>query len=545
MRRWSRERWMCHLTGLLSRPLPIVDISKTPLSSILSPSTYQKVVRGMHQVVPVLVRLNRINILVFGSILFLPVALTRPWIPLLGVISLLPPLCFTLFLSVDVLALLRRNYEFWFVSVLNMINWIGIGHIFGDFRAVVCVSFWLNSQNVISIDANYRTYQTTAKSIVMAGPSMLGLVFCCSYRLIVDSTYPSFAVGGLVLHWRQIVIFTASTLIIFMFKKMYAQVRRRRRRVRSRLRSNLGGDRHVISCVVLRARMRLAPAQHKQKLRLKNIVRHEPATALSTQQLRLGYYRSFLVDGRRVLLPQHYLERCLQPHIRVVLTQRNSNDMDIAATSFNTHHNTCSFRVYLFPVILLTQKDLLRLLTWKFDVVFSTAQATALALCLLDLLQWQVASSLAVFTWWLWFIWVIMLDALTPSVTQHLCLRKLALPVITMVLLIAASCAVVIVIDGEKLFKSRLLFTLSLPELGSYHEHTDALAVQRVVTIIGWNARIVLELALCDTNELMFICRRVEYTSSFLTTAGWGSTDKNNTLKAMVVEATSTRCYNP
>ncbi|POM72657.1 hypothetical protein PHPALM_10593 [Phytophthora palmivora] len=496
---------------------------------MLTPSKYQKVVRAMHQVVPVLVRLNRINILVFGSILFLPVAVTRPWIPLLGIISLSPPLCFTLFFSTDVLVLLRRNYEYWFVSVLNVLNWIGIGHIFGDFRAVVCVSFWLNSQNIISIDANYRTYQTTAKSIVMAGPSMLGLVFCCSYRLIVGSAYPSFVVAGVTLQWRQIVIFTASTLIIFMFKKAYAKVRRRRRRIRSQFGSNLAGDRHVISCVVLRARMRLAPAKHKQKLRLINFVRHEPAMASPTQQLRLAYHRSFTVDARQVLLPQRFLERCREPQIQVamhVIAITGLTSTTIAWTLIlrNSDHAIVPAVVaFVFSLLFvlttaaLAQKDLLRLLTWKFDVVFSTAQATALALCLLDLLQWRIASSLAVVTWWLWFVWVIMLDALTPSCTHQLRLRKLALPVIILVLLIAVCCAVSIVVDDEKLFKSRLLFTLTMPGLGTYHEYTDALAVQRVVTIVGWNARIVLELALNDPNELIFICRRVEYTSSFLT----------------------------
>ncbi|KAG6612430.1 uncharacterized protein IUM83_10761 [Phytophthora cinnamomi] len=224
--------WLYELQ--LSRPLPVVDISRTPLSQMLPESRHAQVVRAMHKVIPVLVRLNRASILVFGSILFLPARVTRPWIPLLAVISLAPPLSVMLSLSLEILELLlRRSYEFWFVSVLNVVNWVGIAQVFGDFRALVCVSFWLNSQNVISIDANYRTYQTTVKSIVMAGPSMLALVFCCSYRIIVDAApSPSFWIGSVELQWRQVVIFTASTLIVFMFKKAYAKVHRRRHRER-------------------------------------------------------------------------------------------------------------------------------------------------------------------------------------------------------------------------------------------------------------------------------------------------------------------------
>ncbi|KAG7392560.1 hypothetical protein PHYPSEUDO_000248 [Phytophthora pseudosyringae] len=517
-------KWVYELQ--LARPLPAVDISRTPLSKILSKTKYQTVVRAMHKVMPALVRLNRVNILVFGSMLFLPTDVTRPWIPLLGAISLLPPLSFSLFFSLEILALLGRSYEFWFVSVLSIVNWVGIAQLLGDARALVCVSFWWNSQSVISIDANYRTYQTTAKSIVLAGPSMLALVVCCSYRLVVDSEYPSVAVGSVTVQWRQIVIFSASTLILFMFKKAFAKLRRRRRRVLS---SNVGGDRHTIHCVVLRARMCLAPAKHKQRLRLTHFVRKEEATASSTQQLRLASHGSFIVDARNVLLPQRYLERVLEPPMRVMvygiaLTGLASTAIAWAMLLSHSEHVAApalvafvSSLVFVLITAALVQKDLLRLLVRKFDVLFSTCQATALALCLLDLLQWQVSSSLAVVTWWLWFVWVVLLDALTPSVTLQLRLRKLALSVIVVVLLIAGGCAVDIVIGGGSLFKSRLLFTLSLPKLGAYHEYTGALAVQRVVTVVGWNARLVFELALGDPNRLLFICRGAEYTSPFLT----------------------------
>ncbi|KAK1931452.1 hypothetical protein P3T76_013208 [Phytophthora citrophthora] len=483
----------------------------------------------MHKLVPVLVRINRANILVFGSILFLPANMTRPWIPLLGAISLIPPLTFSLFFSIEILVLLRRNYEFWFVSVLNVVNWVGIAIMFGDFRAVVCISFWLNSQNIISIDANYRTYQTTVKSIIMAGPSMLAMVFCCSYRLIVDSMYPSFTIGTVTLHWRQIVIFSASTLIIFMFKKAYAKVRRRRRRVQTRVASNVGGDRHTISCVVIRARTRLAPLGNKSRLRLTNFIRKKAATASSKQQLRLGCHGSFIVDSRNILLSQYLLERLINSRMQRLLYVFALLGLVMTATTWSLLLNSSEYfqapAIAAFILVFvststslaLSQKDLLRLLLRNFDVLFSTFQATVLALCLMDLLQWEVSSILAVLAWWLWFLWIIMLDALTPSITHQLRLREFALLVVFVVLLVAGSSAACIAFDDRKIFKPRVLFTLTLPELGTYHESTEAFAVQRVVTLIGWNARLLLELAFSDPNQLIFICRRVEYSSPFLT----------------------------
>jgi hypothetical protein len=512
--------WLYELQ--LAKPLLAVDLSRTPLSTVLSPARNAAVERVMHRVIPVLVRLNRLSLLGFGSILFLPAHWTRSWVPFVGAASVLPPICFSLFMSLEVLALLRRSYEFWFVSLLSVVNWLALGFVFGDARAVVCATYWLNSQIVVSIDACYRTYKSTVRSILMAGPSMVALVVCCSFGLIADASFPRPAVAGLTLRWRQVVVFTASNLVIFMFKKAFAKFHRRRARVHNTAPIPEESGQHVISCVVLRARMRLVPTASTKQ---------QTTTPSPKQQLRLVSQDSIVVDARRTLLSVPQLKRCCNPLVQVTLYGVAAMGLASTATAWILvlcHANRFVLAASVVAVVFtlafvmataaLAQRDLLRLLLWNFDVWFSAFQATALAFCLLDLLRWQGAAILAVLSWWLWFLWILILDAITPCVIDPLRLHKLGLPAILLVLSVASASAVAILTDDGTMYTPRKIFSMHLPKLGAYEEHTDAFAVQRSITIVAWNVRLAFELASCGSmHQLLFIRRKIEYPSPFPT----------------------------
>ncbi|EGZ12697.1 hypothetical protein PHYSODRAFT_304247 [Phytophthora sojae] len=199
-------------------------------------------------------------------------------------------------LSLEVFALLQRNYECWLISILSAINWIGLGRIFEDSRAAVCVVLWLSSQIVVSVDANYRTDPSTVRSTILLGPLLIMVVACCAYRLIPDSSSPKLPIGILTMESRQTVIFTSSTLVIFLVKKAYLRVYRQRVQARNQVDLESSGDRHVISCVVLHARMHLVPVISKQRLRLGTVVRNQAATASCAQQLRLAHHGSIILD---------------------------------------------------------------------------------------------------------------------------------------------------------------------------------------------------------------------------------------------------------
>ncbi|RLN92459.1 hypothetical protein BBJ28_00002892 [Nothophytophthora sp. Chile5] len=477
----------------------------------------------------------------------------RPWVPLIFIITLPKVAAVTAFLSLDVLALLFHSYEFWFISALNTLNWVGLALIFGDVRAIVCVGVCFNAQSVVAIDANYRMYPIMAKGVVMAGPAMLILTVCCAYRLVADSSYPTLELGGLVFHSRQIVIFTSSTLALFIVKKAYFKYRRMGVRPDT---GESGVDtphrRHIIPCVVLQARLRLDPVAIQPRLtanqdsaspRVANILEATGATpppgvtsAPQIQQLRLSNDKAFVVDARRTvvrrlleLVNSYYqmitalcsfgaLGLGATAGLWILLLQRDPQEANEQLTlGIAVIAVSCSL-LFTSATVALAQRDLLRLLAWNFDVVFSTLQATALAMCLLDLLRWRAASSLAVVSWWLWFHWLLVLDALTPSVTHQLIIRKcFALPATLLVLLVASACAMELLVGSSTIFSPRLLWSLRITSFGDFDLHTDTLAVQRVVTIVGWSSRLVLDFAMGDQNQLVYIRRHINYVSPYAT----------------------------
>ncbi|RLN90730.1 hypothetical protein BBJ28_00017812 [Nothophytophthora sp. Chile5] len=477
----------------------------------------------------------------------------RPWVPLIFIITLPMMAANAAFLSLDMLDLLFHNYEFWFITVLSIFNWVGLALIFDDVRAIVCVGTFSNAPSIIAIDANYRMYPTMAKTIVVAGPAMLILTVCCAYRLVVDSSYPTLELGGLVFHSRQIVIFTSSTLALFIVKKAYFKYRRMGVRPDT---GESGVDtphrRHIIPCVVLQARLRLDPVAIQPRLtanqdsaspRVANILEATGATpppgvtsAPQIQQLRLSNDKAFVVDARRTVV-RRLLELVNSYHqmtttisffgvlgllattaVWVLLLQHDQTKAnERLALAVAVIAAACTL-LFTSATVALSQRDLLRLLVWNFDVVFSTLQGTALAVCLLDLLRWRAAPSLAVVSWWLWFHWLLVLDALTPIVAHQLRLRKFfALPAILLVLAVAFVSVLELLVGSSTVFSPRLLWSLRVTSFGDFDLHTDTLAVQRVVTIVGWSSRLVIELAVSDQNQLVYIRRHINYVSPYAT----------------------------
>ncbi|RLN97787.1 hypothetical protein BBJ28_00020204 [Nothophytophthora sp. Chile5] len=547
----GEEQWLYELQ--LGEPLPAVDLSRTTASTFLSSTAHTRLEAIMPAMTPGLVFSFRVSMLCFVGLLSVSAVTMRPWVPLTLVTSLVPLLFAVVFMSLDVLALLLRNYEFWFISILNTLNWLGVGLIFGDVRAVVCMSVGFTAQTTVAIDANYRTYPTAIKAIVLGGPVMLAMTVCCAYQLVTDASYPTLGLGRLHFHSRQVVIFTASTLSVFMIKKAYFRHRRMSihpSRQESRVAPNIH---HTIPCVVLQARLRLDPVGTQTRLSIhqenasplvanipEEIGAATPPNVTSSpqiQQLRLSNDEVVVVDARRTVVPSRLLE-WLQTSCRWIAALYWTGAVGLATTVatwvllLQSHQQEANellsmivgvvaavfSLLFVSTTVALSQRDLLRLLAWNFDVVFSTVQGTTLAMCLLDLLRWSAASNLAVISWWLWFHWLLVLDALTPSVTHRLRLRKyFALPAILLVLVIASVCAVALVLDGDEVFSSRLLWSVRVTRIGDFDLHTNTLAVQRIVTIVGWSARLVIELTMGNPDYLLYIRRHVEYVSPYAT----------------------------
>jgi hypothetical protein len=551
----SRDIVSDHLYELeLAQQLPTFDLSKTLESKLLPSKAHTRLTLVMHRFLnSLLVRLFRVSLLCFGCLLFVPVEMIKPGIPVMVAAIVLPPVVFVTFFSLDVLVLLAQQYEFWFITALNTLNWVALGVIFSDLRAVSCIGLWLSSQSVVLIDSNYRTFPTAVKSIIISGPFLLLLVVCCSYSLVADASYPALSIGKLTLQSRQVVVFTASTLSVFVVKKAYTKSRRLRTRLRDRESDpDAAQGLHTIPCVGLQARLKLSHRGAKKSIGTfqfgPSTTRHrafetrpteDPVDMLGVQKLKLAPYDPLTVDARNVVLPGKLVLWMDAPYAQsavyftgvmglsataiawlMILYRHEQNSTDRLKLGVAVTAAACSL-VFMFVSVALAQRDLLRLVAWNFDVLFSTVQGTALALCLLDLLGWRLSPCLAVIAWWLWFHCLLVLDALTPSLTRQLPFRKhFGLPAVLVMLVVAVGCVLELIIgDDGRVFSSRLLWSVRVGGNAGFDLHTSTLAIQRTITIVGWFPRLLVELATGSPDQLLFIHRQVEYFSPFVTFA--------------------------
>ncbi|KAE9033836.1 hypothetical protein PR003_g10461 [Phytophthora rubi] len=164
-----------HLYELqLAQPLPSFDLTKTLISKMLPTNAHNRLNLVMHRFLnSFLVSLFRFSLLCFGCLLFVPTKIIMPVVPLMVATIVLPPVIFVTLFSLDVLVLLAYHYEFWFITALNTLNWVALGVIFGDIRAISCIGLWLSSQSVVFIDSNFRTFPTAVKSIMISGPFLI------------------------------------------------------------------------------------------------------------------------------------------------------------------------------------------------------------------------------------------------------------------------------------------------------------------------------------------------------------------------------------
>lgn len=452
---------------------------------------------------------------------------------------------FVTFFSLDVLVLLAYHYEFWFVSTLNTLNWVALGVIFGDIRAISCVGLWLSSQSVVLIDSNFRTFPTAVKSIMISGPFLIVLVVCCSYNLVVDASFPSIRIGTLVLQSRQVIVFTASTLSVFVVKKAFAKKNRLKKRLQDREADpEAAQGRHTIPCVGLHARLKLKHLKAKPRVgsasfsvsAVRLTDQQTTSDTSNTQNLKLAPHDPFIVDSRNVVLPGRLLWWMKAPFTLIAVYIAGVIGLSATAIAWvvilyhQEHRPTDQLKLivssiaavfslaFTFVFVSLAQRNLVRLVLWNFDVLFSTFQGTALAVCLLDLLRWQTSSCLAVVAWWLWFHCLLVLDALTPSLTRKLHIRKhFGLPAVIVVLAVAAGCALELILGDESVFSSRLLWSVHVVGGTGFDLHTSTLAVQRTITIVGWFPRLLVELATGSPEQLLFLHRHVEYFSPYAT----------------------------
>lgn len=311
----------------------------------------------------------------------------------------------------------------------------------------------------------------------------------------------------------------------------------------------------VVPCIVLKARLALRPWRSGRRAamvggaHLRNHANMRQLLSATRQPLRGSHHWSttFVIDARRTLLPalhRVWLSSASGSRVSEVMSLLVAvtgavgfvasvaawmllfltRPLELVEAKWITGVIAAgSSHVYVMSTFLLCQRDLILALATNFDLMFTAFQCQALALTMMDMLQWRPHDCLAVIAWWLWFNWLFLHDALTPPARRLLQFRRRsALCVIVWVLAIAVAVMALIFADDrpvseQSLLADRQVWAFHWRGVRSFELHTKDFAVQRVATIVGWSTRLVLELARSDRHEeLLFIRQPLEYSCPVL-----------------------------
>ncbi|KAJ0397991.1 hypothetical protein P43SY_004052 [Pythium insidiosum] len=280
------------------------------------------------------------------------------------------------------LKLLCGTYNFWFLSLMNVVFMTSLCMLWLDVRVLVVPMSWWEYQNAVLTDANLRNMrQVVVVSVVNI--FIVGFIFFAvtlqimpdmREALVFDGARRSVAVHEVTAH-------SVVTLIILLLRLAF--------RYRATLKNKEAKD-NIIQCISYVCMV-------KPRLVIENPSLAGRAMALakrnSSRRRRWWRRRDALTK-----VPDEWIGRRCAVRLRLVHRGHKYLADDIVLANFVLHY----------------QRRLLSQLAGSFDVAFLSFQFSVLTLCVCDLFQWDFPSVTMSATLWLWIHWILTLDALVP-----------------------------------------------------------------------------------------------------------------------------------
>lgn len=426
--------------------------------------------------------------------------------------------------SAEMAQLLRQEYEFRFLTTLNMLHWASAIFAFADVRTLSCVAMALASQLTLMGDANVQQLDDRIKSSVML---ILVLVIMLGFSfadLLAQSLTHSITVKLRHVTPHDILLLTSPTLVIFLTKGLYL---RARARADSVSRSARDGP-IVIYCATFAIRLALHPVAISRKKRqgsLKHLLPEDPTkSALVRSSCSITHINATrtLMNGVPKWKPWQFVLCNVLATVAFLLliysTIRMQLVLDDAPDPLygKALNSSALLGTIVFCLISsrLYQKDLLKVLVVNFEVLFTSAQYVAACILLCDMMSWD-RRSLNILSWCIWFHWLLLLDALTPPMRKYLLFRRYAavpIPLFTLYGFLLVLMLLYWVDDPH--VSERMLWHRSSTSSSKNARllSTENLLLGRLITLLLWSSRLLWDVGVAPENTLIFIRDAAEYT---------------------------------
>ncbi|RLN89256.1 hypothetical protein BBJ28_00017780 [Nothophytophthora sp. Chile5] len=523
------------------RSLPVIDLRRTLSHRLLHPEQNLQLLWWLKKYFAVLNLAFQLGTALTLAVVACPREIGRILGPVAALLSVMAVVSSLLTVSLDMLALLTRQYEFWFFSLTNLVAWVLLAFFLGDaLRIVSLIPLWLGLQLIVALDANFRTFVTAVRSSVIVLLALLVIAALAFVRAIdtdqtrLEQAIPLPAVASVSLPLLGLFINTLMTLILFVLRTIYNK--------RKLLEMRSGGSK-IVRCQLFRSQLVLRPVRYPRTATMdvntssrihvlqKQLGISAPVmtiasandTAQHHQQITLVALRLSAVDSRKMLLQSWSLRRSERLPIAYLLALYTAGAAGLAlsvatltlpststsTSSVETQPSDLQMAVpatgFVLSVAFVTvfacasQREILHaLLLRNFAFLFALLHFSLACLCMADMLSWDYRCW-AVAAAFLWFHWVQLLDALAPPVRRQLAFSKTFVAPVLVVLCVAMAVIVyasVMLPTDRSGLRGRELLRFQVGQHVAVLD-TKSMLISRLFTILFWMQRLVWDV-ICD-----------------------------------------------
>lgn len=455
---------------------------------------------------------------------YLPAEIGR-FAAFIGLVELPALIAVSISLRYDMIRLLLRTYEFWYLSILNLVFVLVCVFSYNDARAILMLPSALSFELLPLQDANFRALRFTIVVFCLAAAMHLALaLFINLHQIDQWNTVQVIRYGKHAFVSDNVV----SNYLLITTAVLLRNAYRKHRWVQD---CN-GGETTIVRCISYRCRVNLCrqdSVQHTRRESSSDDHRTQMKLVPSDQVydsdktvarscLRAASVRIFFLTHRWCLWLMYTIGAtglvltCLTLILfdsKSSLQRRHSSMANLSATGAIATATFCGLVASMYQCQLLQ-----RLLT-SFDFMLWVANITILHLSVADAFAWT-SECVSILSSWVWIMWVITMDALLPEMRQALGLRRrhLAGVVVIFVLLIVLLAVELIFVRRWHLQDRSLFRVITLRT--TIHVHVIQFFFSCLFSLLPMCGRILWRLYHAKHGELLLIQGTVEYEDALL-----------------------------
>lgn len=421
-------------------------------------------------------------------------------------------------LRYDMITLLVRTYEFWFLTFILLVSHVFICLGLGDARISLIVCLVFMYQHVFVIDANTRHPGVTIAAASVGAIFITAFIVLQGFHLLKD--YEDHGVihyGQWSLTASDLVTNGSSTIVLVIMRNAF----RKHRAV-----SNLSRESATVRCVTYRTRLKFVQVQwgstgsatipYPPETRTLTPSRSPASPALSQMRLvspvkrvqAVDFFQSFASLGQA------------RPMVQAAWTAVGT--CGLFATSISVAVPSLGIAVaiggyictvlYCLRCFIFHNRKLIRLMMSSYDFLFLATQSYVGHGVLAYMIEWDMRWYIILSSSFCWSHWVYTLDAVTPVVRQRL---GLSLRFASAVLVIQTVAHVLLYVDmlhqRRLVTQDKVLFHLGFMGASDEKFYGVPFLLNRMFTTLFWCLRLLWRLQTRTDDELLLVQGAVEY----------------------------------